>query len=300
MRLRQSIAPVAATLALAGCFLPGLPSSNAQQGQQRAAPPQPAQPQPAGPRPPATPSPQMPREQLQADISTRRVAVTSSFTGIEIVVFGAVDHSRQPSADSGYYDVVVLVEGTPTRLTARKKDRIAGLWLNADSLRFESVPSYYAIASTKPLGDIASPEVLKAAGIGFDYVPMKLGKGAETRSAAEIKDYRDAIVRLKRKEKLYSEASNDGVTFIGRSLFRASVDLPANVTVGPFDTRVYLFREGELLSKYSARINLERAGVEQYIYEAAVSNPLVYGLVTVMLAMSAGLLATTIFRRPGG
>lgn len=216
------------------------------------------------------------------------------------MVFGAVDHSRQPSADSGYYDVVVMVEGTPSRITARKKDRIVGLWLNADSLTFQSVPSYYAIASTRPLADVASPEVLKAAGIGFDYVPMRLGKGSEGRTATEIKEYRDAVVRLKRRERLYSESSDGGVTFIGRSLFRASVDLPATVTVGPFDTRVFLFRQGELLSRYSARLNLEREGVEQYIYEAAVRYPLIYGVVTVILAMMAGLLATTLFKRSAG
>jgi uncharacterized protein (TIGR02186 family) len=271
-----------------------------QQRRQRATPvptPGPERIQPVPPRPlePGA-APALPRETVQADISTRRVAVTSSFAGIEIVVFGAVDFSRQPSPESGYYDVIVLVEGTPTRLVARKKERVVGLWLNADSMAFQSVPSYYAIASTRPIDEIASEEVLKAAGIGFDYVPMTLAKGSQGRAAAEIKTYRDAVVRLKRKQNLYSEVEY-GVTFIGRSLFRAAVDVPANVTVGPFDTRVFLFREGELLSRYTARLNLEREGVEQLLYEAALRYPLAYGLATVVFAVMAGLLASTLFRK---
>lgn len=283
-------------LALAG-------ESDAQRPRQRSTPvpvPQPApkaQPaQPAKPEAPVEQTPIMPRETVQADVSTRRVAVTSSFTGIEIVVFGAVDYSRQPSAEAGYYDVVVVVEGTPTRLVARKKSRVLGLWLNTDSLTFQSVPSFYAIASTRPLDETAPEEVLRQSGIGFDFVPMTPGKSGDERSASEVKQFRDAVVRLKKREKLYSEVEY-GTVFIGRSLFRASVDVPANVTVGPFHTRVYLFRNGELLSRYVARLNLEREGVEQLIYEAAHRWPLAYGIATVALAMMSGLLASTLFRR---
>jgi uncharacterized protein (TIGR02186 family) len=273
----------------------------AQQRRQRAQPvPVPQPPprvvpqQPA--KPEATPEPPPPREMVTADVSTRRVAVTSSFTGIEIVIFGAVDNSRQPSAESGYYDLVVVVEGTPTRLVARRKDRLLGMWLNTDSLTFRAVPSYYAIATSRPLDEIAPEDVLRNSGIGFDYVPMVLGREAESRSPEEIKRFREAVVRLKRREKLYTE-NEYGAVFIGRSLFRASVDVPANVTVGPFDTRVYLFRNGELLSRYVARLNLEREGAEQLIYEAAFRYPLLYGIGTVALAMLSGLLASTLFRK---
>lgn len=273
--------------------------SDAQQRRQRATPvPSPAPERVVPPKPALEESAApMPRETVQADISTRRVAVTSNFTGTEIVVFGAVDYSRQPSPESGYYDVVVVVEGTPSRLVARRKERVLGLWLNTDSLAFQSVPNYYSIASTRPTEEIAPAAVLKAAGIGFDYVPMVLAKGvAETSNPADLKQFRDAVVRLKQREKLYSEVDY-GATFIGRSLFRASVDVPANVTVGPFETRVFLFRNGELLSRYVARLNLEREGVEQYLYEAAFRFPLIYGLATVLLAVVSGLLASTLFRK---
>ena len=238
-----------------------------------------------------------PRETVQADVSTRRVAVTSSFSGTEIVVFGAVDNSRQTSAEAGLYDIVVVVVGTPTRLVARKKNRVLGIWLNSDKLEFQSVPSYYVIASTRPLDDIASEEVLKSSGIGLGYVPMTLAKGeAETRSAAEIKEFRDAIVRLKRKEKLFGQEEYN-VAFIGRSLFRASVDVPANVTLGSFETRVFLFRNRELLHQYNTRLDLEREGLEDALHAFAFGYPLLYGIATVLLALAAGLLASSIFTK---
>lgn len=246
---------------------------------------------------PANPGSQLPRETVQADVSTRRVAVTSSFTGTEIVVFGAVDNSRQTSPEAGLYDIVVVVSGAPSRLVARKKNRVLGIWLNTDKLEFTSVPTYYAIASTRPLDDVASEEVLKSGGIGFSYIPMTLAKDeAETRTAAEVREFRDAIVRLKRKQKLYNQ-DEYSVAFIGRSLFRASVDVPANVTLGSFETRVFLFRDRELLHQYTARLDLEREGLEDTVHAFAYGYPLLYGLATVFLALGAGLLASTVFRK---
>jgi uncharacterized protein (TIGR02186 family) len=239
-----------------------------------------------------------PRESVVADVSTRNVAVTSNFSGSEIVVFGAVANSRQQSAEAGIYDVVIVVVGTPTKLVARRKGKVAGIWLNTDSLAFDSVPSYYAIASTRPVDEVASPEVLKSTGIGFEYVPMQLAKGTEGRTAAEINAYRQAIVRLKRRDRLYS-INEYAVAFIGGNLFRASIDVPANVVVGPFETRVFLFHQGELLSRYDARLDLERQGLEETMHHLAFRQPIVYGLVMIGLATGAGLLAAAVFRGAG-
>ncbi len=248
---------------------------------------------------PAAPIPALPVETVQADVSTRRIAVTSSFSGTEIIIFGAVDNSRQASAEAGLYDVVVVVLGTPTRVVSRRKSPVGGLWINTDSMTFLSVPSYYAIASTRPLDEVASEDVLRATGIGFDHVPLVISEDDARRGSSEIKSYRDSVIRLKRRDRLYA-IEEYSVAFIGRSLFRASLDLPANVMVGAFETRVFLFRNGELLSQYNARLNLEREGVEDVLHAYAFRFPLLYGLTVVSLAIGAGLLASTVLRRSPG
>ena len=241
----------------------------------------------------------MPPETVQADVSTRNVAVTSSFTGTEIVVFGAVDNSRQPGAESGYYDIVVVIEGTPSRVAVRKKARIGGIWLNTRNANYDGVPSYYAIWSTRPLDEIASEATMIGYEIGFDHVRMTPAGGTEQAGtssqlpAADANDFRKALVRLKTGTGLYVK-DEFGVTFIGRSLFRANISLPANVKVGPFDTRVYLFRNEKLLSQYNVRLNLEREGVERHVHDFAFAWPLVYGVGTVLIAMSAGLAAALV------
>jgi uncharacterized protein (TIGR02186 family) len=238
-------------------------------------------------------------ETVQADVSTKTVPVSSSFTGTEIIVFGAVDNSRQPAAEAGTYDIVIVVEGTPGRLAVRKKSRIGGIWLNTRNANFDDVPSYYAIWSTRPLEDIASEATMIGYEIGFDHVRMTPVGGTDPAGsssklpAADAGEFRSALVRLKTQEGLYVK-NEFGVTFIGRSLFRANIALPPNVTVGPFDTRVYLFRNEKLLSQYNVRLNLEREGVERYLHNFAFSWPLIYGVATVLLAVAAGLAAATV------
>lgn len=237
------------------------------------------------------------REQVQADVSARTVSVTSSFNGTEIVIFGAVDNSQQPSAESGYYDVVIVVEGVPGRVVARRKNNVAGLWLNTSSITFDAVPSYYAIASTRPIEEIANAEFLTSHGIGFQHLRLTPAFGqAQAVSSEDLKEFREAVIRLKQKDGLYVE-DKYGVAFIGRSLFRSTIELPANVTVGPFTTRVFLFREEKLLSQYSVRLSLEREGLERHLHSFAFGYPTLYGIATVMIAVAAGLIASTVFRK---
>lgn len=239
----------------------------------------------------------MPREIVEADVSSRAIAITSAFTGTEIVVFGSVLNSRQPSAEAGYYDVIVVLEGMPEPIIARRKSNVAGLWVNTDSFDFESAPTYYAIASTRPIEEIADEDFLAAHAIGLDDVRLSPAARSVIRTAPDdLKGFKEAVVRLKEKEGLYLKADY-AVIFIGKSLFRASIALPANVPVGPLTARVYLLREGALLSSFQQQVRLEREGVELWIYWFAMRHPALYGLVTVMVAIIAGLLASALFRR---
>lgn len=257
------------------------------------------------PQPPAQPTPQqpsqpavsLPPERVEADVSTRSVSITSSYTGTEIVVFGTIEHSRQTSPESGYYDVVVVLEGTPSELVARRKSNVAGIWVNTQSLTFASVPSYYAIASTRPLDEIASQNVLSQSDIGFAAVRMTPVQGWETGlTTADLDDFRQAVIRVKRRDGLYKQEDYD-VIFIGRSLFRATINLPAHVPVGPLVARVHVFREGGLLTSYSSRVTLERQGLERFLHDFAYGRPTWYGIMTVLLAIAAGLAASAAFTR---
>jgi uncharacterized protein (TIGR02186 family) len=287
-------------LFVVGLALLGAGLADAQQRRGRQVPVTPL-PTPPAAQPavtPASPAPELPVESVQADVSTRTVAVTSSFTGTEIVVFGAIDNSRQSSPESGLYDIVIVIEGVPSRITMRRKGRVGGIWLNTQSQVFENVPSYYAISSTRPLDEVASEATLIGYEIGLEQVRMDPVTGDGQRPPpAELREFRDAVLRLKQSDGLYVSEPH-GVAFIGRSLFRSTIALPATVNVGPFLTKVYLFRNERLISQYNVRLNLEREGLERVLHDFAFARPFSYGVATVLVAILSGLVASAVFARP--
>jgi uncharacterized protein (TIGR02186 family) len=232
------------------------------------------------------------QETVQSDISTREISIQSNFAGIEIVIFGSIDFSHTPSPDEGNYDVITVIRSPDEPLVARRKEHVAGIWVNSAGRTFPGVPGFYAVLATRPFKAIATEDALKALGIGF--ANLDLGKRGEDDSKEAT--YRSAVIRLKQDQNLFQE-HDDGVSFIGRSLFRASVDLPVNVPLGRYTTAVYLFRDGQLISKSESTLEVSQVGFERAVSQLARNHPFVYGLAAVVIAVVVGLFAWAAFRR---
>lgn len=236
----------------------------------------------------------LPPEGISSDLSSRDIAIQSDFTGARLVIFGTVENSRQPASESGVYDVAVVVKGPDATLVTRRKERTLGIWINRETATFENIPGFYAVFSTRPLDEIAKATTLSGLGIGFDSLNL-IPKG-EKEKRPEHKEFRDALVRVKKREGLYIE-EGVGVTFISPSLFRATLDMPASVPVGEFKTTVYLFRDGKLLGLNSSDLNIHKVGFERWVYSLAFDYPLLYGILAVLAAVASGLIASAVFRK---
>lgn len=317
LSLGVALGILAAALTLAGAPLPGLGQSAAAQttaprperaerptrkapvsdaARSAGRPQTDAAAQPMGPTV-GQPVEGLPPERLQTDVSSRSVPVTSSYSGVEIVVFGAVEHSRKESPQDGYYDVVIVLEGRPQTIISRRKSRVGPVWLNTSSLTLENVPSYYAIVATRPIEEIADSTTLQNLGIGFDRIPMTAKTDARSPLRGdEVQAFKEATIRLKQSDGLYA-ADEYGVAFIGRSLFRAQIHLPPNIPVGPLKARTFLFHDGAFINSVATNVVLEREGVERFLHGYAFNYPVLYGISTVFLAIAAGLIASQIFKK---
>lgn len=232
------------------------------------------------------------QEQVQSDISTREIAIQSNFTGIEIVLFGAIDFTSVPATNETQYDVIMVVRGPSEPMVMRRKERKLGLWVNGPSEAFASVPSFYAVLASRPLRAIAPEATLKELGVGFSALDFSAEPTDEVNKAR----FRSSLIRLKEERSLFLE-SDDAISFIGRSLFRGSVDLPVSVPIGTYTTQVYLFRDGKLLSQDNSTLQVHKVGFERIVYLLAFRYPFIYGLIAVVIAVVAGLIAWAIFGR---
>lgn len=235
-------------------------------------------------------------EKLVASLSNHRVMVTSSFSGEELVLFGAVQDERAAVLKQGGYDLVVTVRGPAEKVRTRRKSRVMGIWVNVESRLFVDVPSYLAVLSNKPVPQIAPPDVQRRQQLGLDNVLLPQQIGPDIGDVVRDDPFRAAFVRLKQEHLLYRQ-NPTGVTFLTPTLFRASIPLPAEVPVGPYAISIKLFAGGVMVAQATSALEIVKVGFEQFVANAAQRHGLWYGLATAMMALTTGWLASVVFRR---
>lgn len=226
---------------------------------------------------------------VTADLSSHLVAISAGFTGTEVVLFGTVS----PKLGDGRSDIVVVVRGPDEPVTLRRKERIAGIWLNTKRVVFSSVPSFYQVISSRPLNEIATPDIFSRHHIGVDTLSLA---PVTPLSDGEAPEFVEALMAQQRAAGLYPQATTR-ISFLGNGLFRSNLSFPANVPTGTFLVTLYVFRESQLVAEGTIPMLVSPVGVGATIVDFAYHRKLVYGIVAVALAALAGWGASVALRR---
>ena len=227
---------------------------------------------------------------IVAALTHETVEIREDFSGQELVLYGA---TRGLTIQD---EIVVVLRGPGLDLRVMEKQRTFGIWVNSAPLEFEDIPSYYAIATSLPLEDIATPQNLAGSGIGLPAtLAIRAGQTA-AETERDVRPYLDAIARWGQRDDLYAETQR-GVEILDGGLFRATIVLPPLTPVGNYVAEVYLFRDGRAVASRSASLRVEKAGLERFVFEFAHDLPWLYGLFCVVLAMLAGYIANLAFNR---
>jgi len=224
-------------------------------------------------------------QRLIADVSQRRVEITTGFTGAEILLFGAT---------GGVGDVVMVVHGPDAPAIVRRKERVLGIWMNRTEVTFEETPAFYRVAAS---GDLAKSDIetlFATYGIAHDY--RNLGSASSDTPPEELTAFRDALVRLKQESDLYSRQPSE-IIFIGERLFRTTIHFPANVPVGTYRVEVFNVSEGHVLNATASILVVNKAGFGATVYDFARDHGAAYGVVAILVALMAGWAAGAVFRK---
>lgn len=220
---------------------------------------------------------------LVADLTSHLVAITTGFTGTSVVLFGATD---------GGGDVIVVVRGPERDLVVRHKSKVAAVWVNTRQATYLNVPSFYSVASSRPVEEIAPPAVRQLHQIGLDYLRLTTQRPL---SPADAVDFRAAFIRNQTRNGLYVPSAGQ-VSFLGDRLFRATINFPASVPTGTYLVEVFLVRDNAVVSGQTTPLVISEIGVDAEVHDFADRYGLAYGLVAVILAAMAGWLASLPFR----
>lgn len=229
---------------------------------------------------------------LVPDISSRSIQIRYSFTGAELLLFGAVVYpgGRVPDDPA---DVVVVLKGPTMPILMREKQKVAGLWMNAESHRFASAPGFYAIASNAPIETLVDERTAAIYELGLENLQLSSGGGA---SPEEASRFEQGLIDLRAREGLYAEKAG-AIEVTDDILYRATIPIPSQVPVGTYVAETFLIRDGRVLAAASREIAIDKTGFERFIAVSAVRHPFLYGLASVWVSLLLGSLAAWGFRK---
>jgi uncharacterized protein (TIGR02186 family) len=223
------------------------------------------------------------RADIVADLSSHSIAITTGFTGASVVLFGAID---------GPGDVVVVVRGPEREQTVWRKGKIAGIWANAESATFANVPSFYAVATSKPLDDAISPATAAFYRIGTGNLKFQPKFDV---SPERARLFTDALIAVQKNAGVFAP-SHVKISFLGERLFRATFNFPANIPTGVYLVQVLLVRDKDVVGGQTTPLVVSKVGVDAAVSDFSHRNALAYGAIAVGMAAMAGWLASLPFR----
>ncbi|WP_375623806.1 MULTISPECIES: TIGR02186 family protein [unclassified Bartonella] len=241
---------------------------------------------------PATFINQVDHETVQIIVTTNTITVDANFAGRDLYIAGVLENIDPLYSRQNRYDIVVSLEGLDRTMVMREKKRNAGVWVNTDSLIFKKVPLFYSMVTTREIGDITSIEDYKRLGLGLLYLPLQ----TDEQDHKKIQIFRNELINLQKAKSLYYEEVG-GVRFGSDTLFTAHFRLPANVPVGHYKVRAYLFRDGQFIDSATTTLEIVKAHIAYTIFYAAHKYPFLYGIVAVIVAITTGFLCRLIFRK---
>ena len=222
-----------------------------------------------------------------ADLSDHLIRITTAFSGTEVLLFGAAE---EPGTE-----VAVTVRGPVRDTTVRRKSRVGPLWINTDSLVFRAVPSFYAVATSEPLEALTDAATLARHELGVEDLRLQ-PLDTEGHTPGEIEAFRAALARNMQRVGLFVSGAGH-VSFLGETLFRTRLFFPANVPPGLYQVQVLQLVNGEVVGAQASALEISKAGLEADIYELALRQPALYGLVAIVLALLAGWSGHVMFRK---
>ena len=235
-------------------------------------------------------------ERVVAALSQNRISIDTAFTGTEILVYGAIVRDA-PAPGEGALGVVVTVAGPERPVTVRRKARRFGIWVNVDAVAIESAPSFYAVAATGPLASV----LLETVDERFRISPGRALQGVMAAEGLNPGEFSEALIRIREREGAF-QTTDSRVILSEDTLFSTEVALPANLVEGRYAIRIFLTRDGEVVDQYDSAIAVRKVGLEQFLHALAHGEPLLYGLLSLAIAIAAGWGASALFRlvRLGG
>ena len=227
---------------------------------------------------------------LVPEVSQHEIQVRQGFIGTELLLYGAIldpqgRRSREP------YDIVVVLKGPTEPILLREKAKKLGVWVNAQSTAFRSAPSFFSVASSRPVSEIVDDRTAAIYELGLGFLQLSPAGAIDPEEQAR---FTKGLVDLRQREGLYRE-DGTGVTISDGVLYQARIPVPSNVVTGRYTAETFAISDGRVIASAIAEVQVEKQGFERFVADQADQSSFLYGLFAVLLSLFMGWLAGRVF-----
>tara|TARA_A100001011_G_scaffold340753_1_gene373140 strand:- start:1305 stop:2084 length:780 start_codon:yes stop_codon:yes gene_type:complete len=228
---------------------------------------------------------------LVTDLSKKVISINVNFSGSKFHIFGAIKkhHSQISPIDQPPFDILIEVIGPPIAMDLFKKEKRYGIWVNKKIQNLNNIPSFYSISGTKPLEDLLPLRTQQANEIG-------ISEQFSSTNHELKKELIDKILLIGRIKKQYYE-NNTPITLLENTLFSNELDFPTDLYEGNYKVKIYLIRFEEVLATKEDIIYVKKIGIQNWINYLAYKEPRLYGIASILIAVSFGFGASLVFRK---
>ncbi|MFY9239888.1 MAG: TIGR02186 family protein [Roseovarius sp.] len=229
-------------------------------------------------------------EEVVLGLSKNQISINTTFDGSEILLFGAIKRDR--AIPDGELGVIVAIAGPSQAVNVRRKERRFGIWVNVDAVEVDAAPSFYAVATSGPLSDVLTEVEDLRHRIS---IPRAIRSVGAPTTVSDAQAFTEAVIRIRKANGAY-KVEEGAIDLAEQTLFQTQIELPANLTEGAYATRIFLTREGQVVSRYETVIDVRKVGMERWLFALSREQPILYGLMSLAIAIAAGWGASAAFR----
>lgn len=236
-----------------------------------------------------TATPGFTADELQLLLSTDTINITTFYNGTTLEATGTVP------VDS---DVVIEVSGPKTDVHLKEKGKVLGLlWMNKNDVSLANAPADYMIYYPE---NVSQELIGSKTGIGYGVVEKEIViEPAGADRAFIFGEY------VKLMEKSGDYAMNKGGVSYGAEAdgvksFSATLKIPVKMKPGSYHVKVLSVRQGAVTAELNREFTLQLQGFPAMIAKLAFGNSLLFGIMSVVIAIGTGLIIGVLFKGGGG
>jgi len=230
---------------------------------------------------------------LTTEVTPGNIPINLMYNGAAVTLKGQSDVND---------DVIIRISSEPTDAHMKYKGKAAGLfWMKMGDISFEHVPAVYLLYSSKNIDSLLQEDERIKEGIGFESV--KAGTKMESSAAGMDPDRWIAeFIKFKKAEKLYQIQEGTITRSQGKNGNEYQLDIkwPFQAAPGIYNIEVLAVRDGRVVDRAETSLTVARTGIVAKLSDLAFNHAAIYGMISIVVAMAAGLAVGALFRGSGG